>query len=165
MNPQLQKIKDQITAKVPAEKKEAYQRIYLAGMKVMFDAQTHKLMLQALNKPGELSENIGEGIGQLLGTLYQESRKTMPIDVAMLAAIDLMCEALDFIEQTGKAEITNDLIAQSAQAVLAHTAQIFGITPQMMADVVRKAQAGQQPGQQPEPAGLINQGVPQTNGA
>ncbi len=67
-----------IDAKVSPKDKAAYERIVLAGTKVMFeDKAMHAKLIQGLQQAPEV-KTVVDGIIGILGLLFQQSRNTMP---------------------------------------------------------------------------------------
>jgi hypothetical protein len=157
-NPTLQKIEEGVQAKVPQPMQAAYQKIVLAGMKIMFSAQTHPFMVQQLSQKGDVVDHVAQYVAGLLGVMYKQSKGTMPIKAAIPAATALMCEALDFLDKSGKLKITDQVVAQCTKGVAAYVLQKFGVTPQRLAQM----KAGQgAPAQSAPPATPTPPAAPQ----
>jgi hypothetical protein len=139
-NAVLARVEQAIMAKVDPKAKSAVMRIVAAGMKVMFSQQTHELMLQTINKPGDMIENVADGVAELMILMYKQSRGTMPVDAAIPASVILLCHALDYMAKAGKIQISNDVVAQATKAMMAYLMQRMGITPDKMQAVGAKAQ-------------------------
>ncbi len=101
-DPILKQIEDGIEAAVPKELKTAYLRVMAAGMKIMFSKETSKFMEERLENVDDVPKAVAEGIADLLLLVYNESKRTMSIPAAMLAAFSLMSQALDYAEKIGK---------------------------------------------------------------
>ena len=158
-NPLLSKVEQGIEGQIKPDMKNAFDRIVVAGMKVMFDEQTHNMMVEQLNAD-DIVGSVAEGITKLMGILYKESKEKMPIPAAIPASIVLMTKALDFAERTMGVQLTPDLVAEVTQATTESVLQAFGITKEMVAQIVQQSQQGKGPGQsqaQPQPKGLIAQ--------
>jgi hypothetical protein len=146
----------------------AVQKIYLAGMKVMYSSDTHQLVLKQLNNSLDPGTSVGKGVAALITLLFQQSKGTMPIPAVPLAAVLLVCEALDFMEKGGLAKVTPQIIDTAVQTVISMLMQKVGLTPQKMMQIAAQARNGGVP-QQPQPqppaqqSGLINtqMGAPQ----
>lgn len=129
-----------IDAKVPPADKEAYDKIVLAGMKVMFeDKQMHAQLLQGLQQSPEV-KTVVDGIIGIIGLLFQQSRNSMPVGPMILAGQSLMMEALDFMEEAGMIEATPDLLAEATQLYIETILPKIGMTPEKMKAVMGKAQ-------------------------
>lgn len=129
-----------IDAKVPAADKAAYDKIVLAGMKVMFeDDQMHAQLLQGLKEAPEV-KTVVDGIIGILGVLFQESRNTMPPGPMILAGQSLMMEALDFMEEGGMIEVTPDVLGEATQLYIETLLPKLGMTPEKMQAIMSKAQ-------------------------
>ena len=61
-----------IRAGLHLQPKEAAQldRIVLAGRKVMFAKQSHKMFLEQLDGPGDIAQKLGQGVAGLMGLLF-----------------------------------------------------------------------------------------------
>jgi hypothetical protein len=83
--------------KMPPEFQEAYERVVVAGMKVMFSKESHKLMLDEIQKEGPIGQKLGMGIAGLMLLLVKESNNTIPPQVhRSLLASSCLCRAADF---------------------------------------------------------------------
>lgn len=177
----LAKIQEQIRQKTPANLRVAVQKIYVAGMKVMYSPETHQLVLKQLEDAAiDPGTAVGKGVATLITLLWRQSNGTMPIPAVPLAAVLLVCEALDFLEKTKMVEVTPQTIDTATQTVIAILMQKVGLTPEKMAQIAKQgpgaaatpdgaqppqdaAQPPQQPPQGPQPTGLVNSqmGAPQ----
>ena len=160
MNKLLEQVKQGIEATIPPNLQEDTQKMVVAGMKIMFDAQTHQMMMKQIDQPGDMMDNVAKGVGALMSIIFRSSKGAPPIDAAVPASILLMVEALDYLDQTGKLQITPDAVAQCTKALMAYMMQKLGLTPEK----IQQLQSGQ--GAQPAmpsgpqtgaPAGLIAQ--------
>jgi len=139
-NPLHQQLEIEIEEAVPKELKTPYLRVVTAGMRVMFDPKTTKLMQERLIQGSNIVEAVASGIADLLALLHNESRRQMSIPAAMLAAFTLMAQALDFAEKAGKVQVTKELIAQCTQATWKAATEKFGITQEKINAVIAQSQ-------------------------
>lgn len=131
-NQLLMNVEQQVSAKVPPEQKERFEKIVLAGMKVMYSPETSEMMQSQLKKEGDPTENAGEGAAKLFGILMHESKGTMPMAAAIPAMQVLLCEGLDFMEQAGLIQVTNDVIAEATKAMMGYILQMVGVKKEQM---------------------------------
>lgn len=104
--------------KMPPELQEAYERVVIAGMKMMFSKETHRIMLKELQKKGPIAERLGQGIAGLMLLMFKESNNTMPPQVIIPAGTQLMMEAVDFMRKTKVAKVTNKDIGDAMQIMI-----------------------------------------------
>lgn len=147
-DPALKQIEQGIEAAVPKELKKAYMQVLVAGMKVMFSQNTSKFMEQRLANAQDPVQAVSTGIADLLMLIYNESKRTMSIPAAMLAAFSLMAQALDYAEKIGAIQVTPELIEQCTEATWQAATAKFGITKDKIDQVIAQSQQG---GQQEEP--------------
>lgn len=126
------------TIEIPPELQEAYDRVVVAGMKVMFSKETHRIMLKEMQKGGPASERLGQGIAGLILTLFKESNETMPPQVMIPAGVELMMQAVDFIRKTGMEEITNEDIGGAMEIMIRTILQAFGMKPEQFEQMLNQ---------------------------
>jgi hypothetical protein len=129
-------IKDNI--KMPPELQEAYERVVIAGMKVMFSKESHKLMLDELQKEGPMGQKLGMGIAGLMILLVKESNGTIPPEVIIPAGINLITRAADFIRKAKIDKITNGDIGDAMEVFISTILEKFGVDPAKMADMLNQ---------------------------
>lgn len=115
--------------KMPPELQEAYERVVVAGMKMMFSKETNKYMLKQIEGPGSMAEKLGNGIAELMIALFLESNKTMPPQVIIPAGTELLVQAADFINKSELAEVTNKDVGDGIQLMMSLVFRQFGIDP------------------------------------
>ncbi len=118
------------------------QRIVVAGMKVMFDPQTHQLVQQALAGPDPLPQKLGKSVAGLMGLLWQESKQSLPPQLIIPAALVLLAHAIDFLRKSGQQGADANLYAQASEVMISILLQSRGIDPQKVAQIGARAASG-----------------------
>lgn len=118
--------------KMPPELQNAYERVVIAGMKVMFSKESHKLMLEELQKEGPLGEKLGKGIAGLMLLLVKQSNGTMPLEVVIPAGVNLLSRAADFIRKTNLEKITNADIGDAMEIMVTTILDKFDVNTEKM---------------------------------
>ena len=118
--------------KMPPELQNAYEKVVIAGMKVMFSKQSHKLMLEELQKEGPLSEKLGKGIAGLMLLLVKQSNNTMPPEVIIPAGVNLLSQAADFIRKTKLENITNSVVCYAMETMITTLLDKFDVDSEKM---------------------------------
>lgn len=147
-NPLLVQIEQAITAKVAPEMRNAFNKIVLAGMKLMYAPQTEKMLRQQINS-GEPPQAAGQGAAKVVGLLLAKSKGTAPFKAMIPAGIMLTCEALDFMEKAGKAQLTPELVSQAVQEFGSAVLQVIGVTPDKLDQVMSQVPDAKKPQGQP----------------
>ena len=122
--------------KIPPKLQEAYDRVVIAGMKIMFSKESHRAMLQEIQKPGPLDQRLGKGIAGLMLLMFKESNATMPPAVIIPAGIKLMMEAVDFLRDSGLEKPTNSDIGGAMEILISTILEKFGVAPEKMAQML-----------------------------
>jgi hypothetical protein len=91
---------------VPPKMRNQFQRIVVAGMKVMFDPSTQKLRQQAMQGNGPLPQKLGLSIAGVMGLLLQESRNSLPPQLIIPCGIVLLAHARDYLLK-GRQELSD----------------------------------------------------------
>ena len=138
-NPLLKKTEQAVTEKMPANLKAGFSKAVTVGLKIMYSDQGQNIMKDQLMKSGDYANNAAEGTAKLLGEMYKQSKMTMPMTIGIPAATVLMCEALDFIEQAGKIQVTPDLLAEATKALSAYVLQLFGVSQDKLHEMAQQA--------------------------
>jgi hypothetical protein len=124
--------------KMPPELQEAYERVVIAGMKVMFSKESHKLMLDEFQKEGPLGQKLGTGIAGLMLLLVKESNGTIPPEVIIPAGINLLTRAADFIRKSEIEKITNGDIGDAMEVFISTILEKFGVSPEQMTQMLNQ---------------------------
>ena len=124
--------------KMPPELQEAYERVVIAGMKVMFSKESHKFMLKELQREGPMDQRLGKGIAGLMLLLVKESNNTIPPEVIIPAGMKLMMEAVDFMRETDLGQPTNAEIGSGMQIMISTILEKFGVAPDKMEQMLNQ---------------------------
>ena len=124
--------------KMPPELQEAYERVVIAGMKVMFSKESHKVMLKELQREGPMDQRLGKGIAGLMLLLVKESNNTIPPEVIIPAGMKLMMEAVDFMRETDLGQPTNAEIGGGMQIMISTILEKFGVAPDKMEQMLNQ---------------------------
>lgn len=133
---------------IPKQFEEAFAKVVKAGMKVMYSEETHELMLDELEKEGELSQRIGEAISDLMALLYEKSNQAMPTEIIIPVGIYLLAKGTDFLEKVTGETVTPDILSNATDSMIQSMMQRFGIDPNQFSSTMQQAaaQAGEMEG-------------------
>lgn len=139
------------SVKMPPELQDAYDRVVLAGMKVMFSDETHESAMKFLMDDSRpTAQRLGEGITSLMGMLYKESNNTLPPQVIIPAAVELLVAAADYLKKSQAMPVTDKEIGDAMGVMLQTLLAKFGAGPDQITEMMSQfEQTGAQPGQQP----------------
>ncbi len=146
MNQILETTRQQILESVkPPQLTQAIEKVVEAGKKILYSPDTREMVLQELQSDGEMQDVIGSGVAKLTGLVYSEYKKTLPMEVLMPVCMLLMIEVLDFLEQGGKVQVTNEFLAEVTQSTASAMLQLLGVTPEKLEEYTQQAQGGASP--------------------
>lgn len=132
---------------------QSVKKAVMAGETIMYQSK-NDILTQQLTKSNDVAHNVGEGATKLVTILYQQSKKTMPMNVMGPTAFLLMLEGLDFLEKAGKIKVTPDLLDEATKDFGSSFLQLFGVTPEKMQSMIAAKQGGQ-PQPPTPPAGIL----------
>ena len=126
-NPLLKQAQTKIESGV--QDRDAYNRIVQAGTKVIYDKATFSELSKSIRQAQDPVTEIAEGMIGILGILYKQSRKTMPIPAMVMAGMSILLDALDFAEQAGLVKIDKAQLTKATTHYLNSLLPKFGLTP------------------------------------
>lgn len=103
---------------IPPDLREAFERVVLAGMQVLYSEETQDLVRQELGRDVPVWRKLAESIAGLMGILQQQSTGQMPQEVIIPAAIELVHEAAAFVAESGMEQVSDEDLKQAAQYVV-----------------------------------------------
>lgn len=148
-NPLLQQVVAQVEAQVPPELRNTYERIFLAGQKVMYSPETREMMMRQFQSKQNIAEAAGEGIAKLFAILIAESKGTLNMKAAIPAMTALLCDGLDFLEGVGEIQVDESVLAEATSEMGSAILQVLGVTPEKMQGLLAQSGQAQQPQQGP----------------
>jgi len=146
-DPELVQVIKGIEAKIEPDMRDGYDKIVLAGMKILFSDQTHHLLVIAAQKikagsPQEIPKTVAKISAGLIGLINREIKGKIAIPPSFYAVITLMCHVLEYLQSTG-IDANSELIGATTKETYQALLDYFKITPEMMAKAQKlKAQGG-----------------------
>lgn len=123
--------KTKVVEAIPPNLRDAFERVILAGMKVMYSPETADMVEEVMSGPGEVWKKLGEGVAGLMMLLDKQSGKGIPQDIIIPAAIELVHEAADHLNKTGQ-EVSEEDVKTATQYVAVLIAKKFGANDQQI---------------------------------
>ncbi len=142
-NKMLSQAEEQIQAKVPAKSQSDLARVVNAGLTIMYSSKLRDKRNERIAQTTDPAKDAGEGAARLLVNLYQQSNKTMPVDIAIPASMIFAFEYLDLLAQAGKAEITPDLLAKTTMSTANSALEALGIKKDILSNMINASQKPQ----------------------
>lgn len=146
--------------KVPPEMRKAYDRIVLAGMKVMFSQQTHQMAMKSLEGDGPIEQRLAKGVSDLMLVLWKQSNGTMPPQLVFPAAIELMLEAIDFLNESGAEQVSEQQIGESIRQLIGTLMEKFKINEASVKQgMTQQEQGAAVAGAEPPQEGIVGKAM------
>ena len=143
----------QLEQHVPPELRAPVERLVLAGKKVMFGPETNEMAMAEVDRhedgPGA---GAAVGVAALMSQLLTRVKGAMPVPAIVPAALILLMEALEFLGEAGRLEVTPEVVAEATQDLTGYLMQKLGLDEEKVAQAQAQFRAGPPGG--PPPAGV-----------
>lgn len=120
-----------------AKDQGAFKRIVDAGAAVVYDKKLFPQLIKGVEDSENPIETVADGMIGILGILFNQSRRTMPVDTMVSAGMALLIDALDFMEQAGIAKIGNAELAQATKFYINSLLPKLGVTPDQLGQALQ----------------------------
>ena len=134
---------------IPADKAQAYDRIVAAGKKILYSEQMQPQIDELIKTPGDMGEKIGQGVVGLMALLLDKSNGTLPPQLIIPAATELVAEVGDFLKQSGM-KVSDADISEGMASMVQLLMETAGVSPEQLPELLK--QGGAQPAEQPAAA-------------
>ena len=141
---------------IPPNLQQAYQRIILAGKKIMFSPQMTPQIATLLKGADTPGQKIGQGVVALMAMLISQSNHTLPPQLIIPCACELLIEFGNFLRSSG-VQVGDSDIADGMAVMISTIMQRVGIAPDQLQGMLQSKgrtapPAAPAPGA-PQPAG------------
>lgn len=122
---------------LPPEMQDDFERTVIAGLKVFYAPEMREEIQQGLQGDGPIEKKLAEGITGLMALLDKQAKPGLPIMVIIPAAVELMYEAIDFLQKVQAIpKLTPEQFSLSVQLVMAMIGKRYGMSPQQIAEML-----------------------------
>ena len=132
---------------VPPEMQEPYERLVMAGKKILYSEAMAPQIQELLQAPGDIGSKIGQGVVALLALLIDKSNGTLPPQLIIPAGVELAVEAGAFLRDAGQ-KVTKEDIAEGTAVMVGEILQRAGVSMEQLPQLL-----GGQGAAAPEPDG------------
>jgi hypothetical protein len=138
----VQPIIDEAGKKVPPQLKPMFDKVVLSGMRIMFDKQSHGMMIEALDKPGPMEKRISDGIIQLMYLMWKQSNHTIPPQTIVPAATVLTLRVFQFLQESKDPQATPAVLGEALHQVVQGILDRFGATQDKLPALLKNQDPG-----------------------
>lgn len=125
---------------IPAQLQDMYQRIVLAGAKIMYSPEMKDVVSEQFKRQVPPWQKVGEGAVGLMGIILQQARPVPPPEIIVAATIELAGEVAEFFGEAGL-QISEDDRKKALQFASITILQGLGAKPdQIMQGMVQGGQ-------------------------
>lgn len=158
---------DPIVAKIQIlpKFKAIYDKAVLSGRRIMGSPESTGMIQQQLDKQGEFSDNLAEGVVVLVYQLWNASRKTLPPQIMGPLTFQLTLEAFDFVQKSNDDRATKEALGNAVDKALSMLLKGFNVDPANIEQFIKQnrgamkaADAGPEAAPAAPAGGMITQG-------
>lgn len=132
----------QASQKVPPQLKPMFDKVVLSGMRIMFDKQSHGMMVEALDKPGPMAKRISDGVIQLMYLMWKQSNHTIPPQTIVPAAVVLTLRVFQFLQESKDPEATPAVLGDAMHQVVQGILDRFGASEDKLPALLKNQDPG-----------------------
>ena len=120
---------------MPPEMRDAYQRVVVAGKKMMYAPETAEAIHGIiLDDKIPMANKLGEGVANLVVMMDNQGNGTIPKDVLVPVGVTLMFEAADYLFEVGM-EVTEKDLSDAMEMMVYSIFEAYGV-PQAEVDKI-----------------------------
>lgn len=116
----------------------AYEKVVLAGMKVIFDDKSNQQVLQTLQQGDRPDTALANVTVSIITELDRQSQGKIPEDVIIPAAMEILSELGDVAQKAGLFEVDDSTMTGAAQQTVMKLLEQYGVQPQAVQAVMAK---------------------------
>lgn len=166
-NQLLQSAHDKIVEGVSPKNRPFFDRLFKSATAAVFDDSVFSQIAQQLAQSKDPAGDVAKGVVSIMNMLAHKARGTIPHDVFLQASMCLMLEGLDFIEQAGQLQVTNEVLVTATKDLIEALLPTVGLNAQKLSDLLGGVQ---QTATDPQKMGAFQQAMqgeapPQGEGA
>lgn len=149
-------VEQTIKEQMKPEQTKNLSRVLAEGNKLLFGKDTHYQLMDGLKDSQDVPGDLGNGAFTLLMMLYKGGGYTMPPELMLPTGAILLARACAFLSQSGMIQVTDD---DYEEAVHIFTVRLHSTLDPSFKERMDKSIGGEQDQPQPQPTGILNQGV------
>lgn len=166
-NPLLAQTEQQIGANIKPQMRQAFAQAAHAAAVLFYSPAVQQRIMAKLGSTPDPIDNAALGAANLTGVLIKQSQGRMPTQIAVPVATVLLCEILDFLEKTGRVQVTPGALALATHRLGNYVLRMLGANQNQVHQLLahgmaqaHKLQQGRQPPRgmpqaAPGPAGIV----------
>jgi hypothetical protein len=153
-NQTLNQIETGVEQKIGPEYQQMYKSIILAAMDLAFSEKTHAQLLKGMQSSPDVPKNVSLIVAGMIGIIFDQAQQDPNtfVPAAMPASIVIMCQVLEFAEQSGMTKLTPELIAQCTNLTSQAVLKKFGIDGKKLGAAIEAKNGAQAPADQGQAA-------------
>lgn len=125
---------------IPKDMADQYDRLALAAKKIMYSDLLKPQMDALLQGPGSDGEKIGQGVVVVMALLITHMNGTMPPQMIIPVATELVADAGDFMAKAGF-KISDADVAEGMAVMVEQILSSAGVNPEQIPELLARGQA------------------------
>jgi hypothetical protein len=121
--------------------KKAYEKTLLNGLTIMFNSKTHKMMVDQIEKPGDLAKNISDGVVALFYLIWNQTNKSIAPQIIVPVVFTWTLKTFDFLQMSNDPRATKKVLGDATDLAVTTIMQKFGVKQNDIEKLVRQNDA------------------------
>lgn len=121
--------------------KEAYEKTLLNGLTIMFNSKTHKMMVDQIDKPGDIAKNMADGVVALFYLIWNQTNKTIAPQIIVPVVFTWTLKAFDFLQMSNDPRATKEVLGNATDIAITTIMEKFGVKQDQIEKLVKQNDA------------------------
>lgn len=118
--------------------RDVFDRLVKAGTKVIYDQKTFGHLSKMMRESKDPARDVGRGVVIVLTQMAQRARGTIPPVPLVQAGMNLVLDALDFLEQAGFLKVTPQVLDEATEEFVEALLPALGLDGQKLQGLMGK---------------------------
>lgn len=135
-----QELQSALRENVPPKYRNAYDRVVVAGMKLLFDKSINRKIMAGIDSKRPPDDLISDGVASLLLMLVKQSKGTIPQQIIIPAGVDLALQFTEFLQRTETVDVDEQMLASAMQKMIFKVFEAFGVKEDQLMNGISRMQ-------------------------
>lgn len=113
---------------VTPEMQKNYDKLVMAGMKVIYDQSTHASIINML-RSGEPSEALANAVTTIILQLDKQSGGKIPEEIILPSSAELLGDLAELASKAGVFQVSEQIAAKAMQLLIISLGEHYGVDP------------------------------------
>lgn len=119
------------------QEQEAYEKVVLAGMKILYDDKTRdKVLAMVKQSKDDPARAMAMAAQTLILQMDEQSGGTIPQEIILPAAAEILEHLAELVNESGLAQVDETVLGDAGQQLLMGLAQAYDVSPEEVQELL-----------------------------